>query len=440
MIEKFTSFLSGYEPLGEHHFLVAISGGIDSVVLSHLCKLAGLRFTLAHVNFQLRGEESEGDEAFVKELAEHLQVPLLVNRFDTAAIAQQEKISIQEAARDLRYGWFHELHEEEGYDYVLLAHHANDSIETLVMNFFRGSGLGGMTGIPPERDGYILRPLLQTTRKEIEAYAQQRGLAWREDSSNASTKYTRNLFRHELLPLLQKVYPQVEQNLMGTMDRMLRTNRIYKEAVTDLKKKLLEYQDNEVRIPVKKLQAYLDTSLIYEIIKDYGFGEGQVQEVEKLLQSETGKYIANESHQIIRHGVWLIIAPVQEVHRIIAFDEEPSTVSFPGGTLQWQRLTKESWQLDPHPQIAQLDARLVEFPLILRQWKAADYFYPLGLRKKKKLSRFFIDQKLSRNKKEQVWVLESNKKILWVVGMRIDDRFKVTEATNEVLSFRMTSL
>jgi tRNA(Ile)-lysidine synthase len=422
-------------------FLAAVSGGIDSSVLAELCKQTGLQFSIAHCNFQLRGEESERDEQFVKTLGEKYEVEVFVKRFDTKAYADEKKMSIQEAARELRYDWFVQLKKEKGFSFTLLAHHADDNIETLLMNFFRGTGLQGLTAMPEENvdEKFFLRPLLEVRRKEINDFAMQNHLQWVEDSSNTSSKYTRNFFRNELLPAIKNVYPQAEENLLNNIERFKKANALYLISVKELKKKICEYNSAEVRIPILKLMKYQRTSLIYEIIKDYGFGEKQVDEVIKLANADSGKFIENDQYQIIRHRNWFIIAQKTSIADTIGIEDGMEQVCFSGGTLKIKTILKEKFQLQKKESIAQLDAKHIEYPLLLRKWKQGDYFYPLGMRKKKKLARFFIDQKLPKNQKENIWVLESNKKIVWIVGMRIDDRFKVLESTKEILVINVTS-
>lgn len=438
--EKFVEFFKARNLSGEN-FLAAVSGGVDSIVLCELCKQLGIQFAIAHCNFQLRGEESQRDENFVRTLGEKCGIEVFVKKFDTEIYASEKKISIQEAARELRYNWFVQLKKEKAFSFTLLAHHADDNIETVLMNFFRGTGLQGLTAMPEENlnDKFFLRPLLSVRRKEILGFAKQNNLQWVEDSSNASSKYTRNFFRNELLPAIQKVFPQVEENLLGNIDRFKKINALYQTSVEELKKKVCEQYASEVRIPILKLMKYRHTSLVYEIIKDHGFGEKQVEEVIKLAGAESGRFIENEKYQIIKHRNWFIIAPRVEIADTIAIEQGMETICFKNGKLELRTISREKFQIQKKETIAQLDAKPIEYPLLLRKWKQGDYFYPLGMRKKKKLARFFIDQKLPKNQKENIWVIESNKKIVWVVGMRIDDRFKVTENTKEVLSISLTT-
>jgi tRNA(Ile)-lysidine synthase len=421
--------------------LLAVSGGVDSVVLCELCNLAGVPFSIAHCNFQLRGEESRRDEQFVQELGPAYGVEVFFQHFDTNAYAEQHKLSIQEAARALRYAWFEQLRMDKGFAFTVLAHHADDNIETLLMNFFRGTGLQGLTAMPQWNftEKHLLRPLLNTRRKEIMEFARQQGLKWVEDSSNASSKYTRNFFRNELIPALKKVYPQVEENLLDNIERFKKINSLYLSSVQQIKREICEQRLAEVRIPILKLLKHQHTSLIYEIIKDFGFGEKQVDEVLKLTEAESGKFIENEYYQIIRHRNWLIIAPRLAHTDTIAIGKEDKEVKFSGGSITLDVIPIEKFNLNKSASVAQLDAKHIDFPLLVRKWKQGDYFYPLGMRKKKKLGRFFIDQKLSRNQKENVWVVESNKKIIWVAGLRIDDRFKITASTQQILQLKLTN-
>ena len=426
--------------------LLAVSGGVDSVVLAALCREAGYSFAIAHCNFQLRGAESERDKAFVKELALQFGVPFHVKDFDTTAYAAAQQLSIQEAARELRYRWFDELLHGSaagqenstghlsGSTFLLTAHHADDNTETLLLHFFRGTGLKGLTGIP-EKNGRIRRPLLPFTRQEINAFAKEQNLQWVEDSSNDSSKYTRNYIRNELIPALEKIFPQVRHRLQDTLTRLKEIAALYELTVGQLKAKIIRRKGEELHIPIRQLLGYQNRALIYAIIADYGFSEKQIGEVIKLAQSESGHYIDSPAapFRIIRHRHWLIISPVHSekpVHVII--ESGTREVRFPGGTLRIsQKVGNQPGS--PQPGMECFDAASLAFPLLLRPWKTGDYFYPLGMKKKKKLARFLIDQKLSKTEKEKTWVLESNRRIVWVVGHRIDERCKVTNTTREVI-------
>jgi tRNA(Ile)-lysidine synthase len=310
-------------------------------------------------------------------------------------------------------------------------------VETLLMNFFKGTGIKGLQGILPRHEllVYLRRPLLFAKKDELVTFANDHNLSFVEDSSNILNKYTRNYFRNELIPGVKKVFPQAEDNLIDNLKRFREIDILYQQAIQLHKKKLLEIKSNEVHIPVLKLlQAVPLATVLYEIIKDYDFTSHQTDEIINLLKSETGKYIESPTHRIFKNRKWLIIAPLlaSEAENIL-IEESDKSINFESGMLSIERPL--TFNLQPSNIVAQLDAAEIKFPLLLRKWKQGDYFYPLGMQKKKKLSRFFIDQKLSLTQKENVWVIESNKKILWVVGMRIDDRFKITSSTKNILQF-----
>ncbi len=425
------------------HLLVAVSGGVDSVALTDLIHHAGFKFTIAHCNFQLRGEESDRDEAFVRKLGEKYGVEVLVKQFNTIQYAEANNLGIQEAARNLRYEWFHELLNSKPKTTnpkLVTAHHADDNVETVLFNILRGTGMNGLHGILPEQNKTI-RPLLFAKREGILAYAQQHQLEWVEDSSNASSRYTRNYIRHEVLPLLKQIFPAVTDNINHSIERWREGEELYEQAIALHKRKLCEVKENEVHISVLKLQQSSPLKTItFEIIKDFGFTPAQTGEVLSLLQSESGKYVASSSHRIIRNRNWLIIAPNQSVQATnILIEEGEKKITFSEGILTLEQPV--NCQPSSVNSIATLDATEIKFPLLLRKWKQGDYFYPLGMRKKKKVSRFLIDQKVSLIDKEKIWVVESNKKILWIVGLRLDDRFKITDKTKQVLklSFQTSS-
>lgn len=409
--------------------LVAVSGGLDSVVLCELLHRSGFAFTLAHCNFQLRGPESERDEAFVRNLAVKYGREVLVRRFDVG------NVSIQASARQLRYEWFQTIVGEWGGGFILTAHHLDDSIETLLMNFFKGTGIAGLHGILP-RQGRIVRPLLFAGKTALQQFALEAGLKWVEDSSNQSDKYTRNYFRHRVIPMVEEVFPGASENLAENIGRFREIEMVYREAMDRELKKLLEYRGSEVFVPVLKLRQskYLST-LVFEWIREYGFSAQQTGAVIGLLDSGSGKYVCSATHRILRNRNWLILSPLQAGAAMnVLIEEGEEAVVFERGELRLQVLSRPGGEIPGGSRVAWLDAAAIQYPLLLRKWRTGDYFYPLGMRKKKKLSRFFIDNKLSLADKEKVWVLEMNKKIVWVVGMRIDDRFRVEAGTKKVLA------
>ena len=416
--------------------LLAVSGGIDSMALAGLCKKAGFNFGIAHCNFQLRGTASDGDEAFVKARAEKWEVPFFSIRFNTKTFAAENKQSLQEAARVLRYEWFEEIRSGNGFDYLLTAHHANDTVETMLMNFFRGTGINGLTGIK-EQNGTIIRPLLFAKRTELEAFLEAEQLDFVQDESNLKSEYTRNFIRNELLPQIAGIYPEVENNLIANVDRFKETARLYQQSVEQYKKKLLVPKGAEVHIPVLLLlKSVAPSTLLFEIIKNYGFGAAQMPEIMRLTESDPGHYIASATHRLIRDRRHLILAPLQSVENARVLVEQTGRFIFKEGILTVKQLEKQGNAIPREPETAWLNAAEIQFPLVLRPWKTGDYFYPLGMTKKKKISRFLIDKKLSMTQKEAVWVVEMNRKIVWVVGQRVDDRFRITGNTEQVIELR----
>lgn len=419
--------------------LIAVSGGVDSVVLCDLCKLSGHDFAIAHCNFQLRGAESDADENFVNQLAQKYNVEIFIKKFDTEKFAEENKISIQVAARDLRYDWFRSIinsSTHKPFNCLLTAHHANDSIETLLMNFFKGTGIAGLQGIMPKTGTgqKVIRPLLFAKKEALQNYAKEHDLPYREDSSNQTDKYTRNYFRNKLIHALKEIYPQVEDNLSGNIKRFNEVNILYQQSILLLKKKLVFEKKGEFHLPVLKLlkTAALPT-VIFELTKEFGFTPGQTNDIIHLLKSESGKYIDSATHRLLKNREWLIISKRGEKHSThFLIEEKDNRINFFDLMITIEKRPRPA-KLDDDPAVALLDVSQIKFPLLLRKWKQGDYFYPLGMRKKKKLSRFFIDKKLSVTEKENVWVVESDKKIIWVVGQRIDDRFKVNDNTKDII-------
>ncbi len=454
LLERLKKYIADHFQLSpiNHHLLLAVSGGIDSVVMVDLFAKAGFNFTIAHCNFKLRGAESDRDEAFVKALGSKHGKEVLVQQFDTTTYATANKLSIQVAARELRYGWFNSLVDrpqniDQGLPltvdrglstaFIATAHHADDNIETLLMNFFRGCGIGGLHGILPKQ-GHIIRPLLFAKRAEIVAYGNEQNLSWVEDSSNATNKYSRNFIRHQVMPLMQTIYPKVDDNLLGNIERFKEVEMVYNQTMSTTKSKLLEVKGNETHIPILKLKKQQPLrSIVYEIVKDYGFEATQIDEVIKLLDADNGSFMASTTHRLIINRNWLIIAPKQaEEATHVLIEKGIAAVTFSAGKLVFYSSTVES-QLSTENTVATIDADAIRYPLMLRPYKMGDYFYPLGMTKKKKLSKFFIDLKLSKTQKEHIWVIESDKRIVWIVGYRIDNRFKLTNSTKEVLTISL---
>src|SRR5450759_42649 len=356
LLKKFTDFIKKenlFQP--KDKLLLAVSGGVDSVVLCELCKLAGFDFVIAHCNFQLRGEESKRDEQFVRELTKKYNVEIFVKKFDTEKYAEENKLSIQVAARELRYGWFNQIvngnagfirHSPLTIHHILTAHHANDNIETLLINFFKGTGISGLRGILPKH-GNIIRPLLFAKKEELIEFAKENNLSYVEDSSNVSDKYTRNYFRNQLIPSVQKVFSQAEDNLLNNIQRFKDIETLYQQSIELHKKKLLEKKGEEIHIPVLKLfKSDPLPTIVYEIIKDFGFTSNQTEDVIKLLNSDSGKYVQSHTHKIIKNRNWLIItSSLTTVAENILIEEEDKVVEFLNGKLEMKQISAAGYKL-----------------------------------------------------------------------------------------------
>ncbi|WP_178988160.1 tRNA lysidine(34) synthetase TilS [Winogradskyella schleiferi] len=422
--------------LKEGKLLIAVSGGIDSIVLAHLCHSLKLNFSLAHCNFNLREEESNKDEDFVLELAEKLDVEIFIQNFDTEVYAKEHKRSIQMAARELRYDWFKELATQLKFDYILTAHHADDNLETFLINFTRGTGLNGLTGIPMI-NGNIVRPLLPFSRNQIETFAKKENIIWREDSSNSSRKYLRNKLRHEVVPILKEINPQLLDNFQNTIDNLNDTAEIVEKSLNDFKKKAIakideygiSYKVSEFK-NVKNSKAYL-----YECFKNYGFTEWN--DVVSLLDAQSGKLVKSNSHRLIKHREHLILTDLcdfEQREESFFIDEVIKEFKSPLGILFFDEA--DAIKKTSNHSIY-VDREKLKYPLELRLWKEGDVFQPLGMKGKKKVSKYLKDEKLSLIEKENTWLLISNNEVVWVVGKRADDRFKVTQDTKEILRIKI---
>ncbi len=435
--EHYRQHFSTFFP-ANNKFILAVSGGVDSVVLVDLFANSNLDFVIAHCNFKLRGEESERDENFVKALAVKHSKETFVKHFDTKTYADKNKVSIQVAARDLRYNWFKELQTSNFQlpTFLVTAHHQNDNIETVLINFFRGTGIQGLTGINAfDKERRIVRPLLPFKKEELLKYATENDLAFVEDSSNATNKYTRNNFRNQIIPLVKQHFPSAEGNLLNNIHRLNEVELLYNESVEKYKKSLIVLKGEALHIPILKLKKVKTLhTIIWELIKDFSFNATQVNEVIKLLDSGNGSYIQSTTYRIINNRNWLIITPLKEEESLtFIIEKDDKIIEFGNAKIMIEQVHTSNFKHQTSNDIATLDFDAVEFPLVLRKWKQGDYFYPLGMTKKQKLSKFFINQKLSLTQKENVWVIESNKKIVWIVGYRIDNRFRIIEHTQQIM-------
>ena len=435
MLKAFKNHIKQQLPfLKESKLLVAISGGVDSVVLTHLCKEANLDFALAHCNFNLRGNESDADESFVLELAEDLDVEVFIQNFDTESFAKNEKLSIQLAARQLRYDWFFELSEQLEFDYILTAHHADDNLETFLINLSRGTGLEGLKGIP-EVNETIVRPLLSFSREDIEDYAKKHHLKWREDSSNASTKYLRNKLRHDIIPVLKDINPDVLTNFQNTLAHLNDSSTIVEDAVDSfLNKAIVSIDDSQISYKISEFEALNNPkAYLFEIFKDYGFT--QWKDIENLLTAQSGKLVFSKTHQLLKDRDYLILSELssKENNETVTILEDQNEIKLPNGILCIESV-EEIGKTDKST--IYIDKKTLKYPLTVRHWEKGDYFYPLGMQGKKKLSKFFKDEKLSLIDKQNTLLLCSDHQVVWVINHRADNRFKITKQTQDILKIK----
>lgn len=418
--------------------LLGVSGGVDSMVMATLFLYSGIKFGVAHCNFQLRGEEADMDEALVKDWCAKNNIPFHNTRFETKKWCEEWKKGTQETARILRYEWFEHICETHHYSRLATAHHANDNVETLLMNLFKGTGMNGMHGIP-EQNGIIVRPLLFATREDIATFAQEHSVPYRDDASNATDAYLRNAVRLNILPIIRQSFPNVIQSVSDTIGRMAQAQELYDHAVEQKRKQLLEKRGNDFYIPILKLKKTtpLET-ILYELITPFEFSSAQLPHVLQLLDAESGHYIASASHRIIKDREFLIITQLATQLADMIVVDSPSLQVSAGKNVFVFSVANKPHSIPSQNNVAYIDMRKVEFPLLLRRWRQGDYFYPLGMgMKKKKLSKFLIDQKVSLHEKEHTWVLECKKRIVWVAGMRLDERFKISDTTEKVLVVKM---
>ncbi|WP_373057533.1 tRNA lysidine(34) synthetase TilS [Zunongwangia sp. H14] len=410
--------------------LLAVSGGIDSVVLAYLCKNAKLDFAIAHCNFNLRGTESDGDEDFVIDLADELEVEIFTQNFDTEAFAEEAGISIQMAARELRYDWFKELQTTLNFEYLLTGHHLNDNLETFLINLVRGTGLEGLSGINAERENMV-RPLLDFSRKEIEAYAHEKHIKWREDSSNISTKYLRNKIRHDVVPVLEELNPQLLQSFKQTQLNLKESEALVEDYMSLIYPKVIKKNQFGYELDIDFLKKIPNTkAVMYQLLKTFGFTEWD--DVYNLLNAQPGKMVFSNEYRLIKDRETLILTEINHLEdKIYKVAEGEEMVMLPMGRIA---LT-EAGKMDDSPNSSRIFVakEKLKFPLSIRKWKTGDFFYPFGMKGKKKVSDFFKDKKMSLPEKERTWLLCSGEDIVWIINYRADDRYKITSETTTIL-------
>ena len=460
MIDRFQAYINRCNLIAESDKLIlALSGGIDSMVLADLLLKAKVEFVAAHCNFHLRSEESDGDEKFVCEFAEKHGVQCLVKHFETVEYAEEKGISIEMAARDLRYAWFEELRQQLDYDKIAVAHHADDQAETFFINLLRGAGLRGLKGMQP-KNGDIIRPLLWASREQIHQYAVENQITWREDHTNAETIYLRNKIRNQLLPVFDELHPEARQGLYKSLEHLSAENELYRVLLNEKLSHIVEDQDgalviarrNDEAIQTNKsFRVSLDCfamlamtqseQLLFEWLRQYGFNTDQCRFIFEAMETGIGNKYCSPTHQLVigRNELQLSeIKPVEdaEIQIEIGKGEIISPIH-----LRFSQIEKSSdFVIDKSSDVALLDADKIQFPLTLRHWRHGDRFHPLGMKGSKLLSDFFVDQKFTEAQKQNVLLLHSaENEILWVVGHRIDDRFKITDTTKSIFVCRLES-
>ena len=420
--------------------LLAVSGGVDSVVMTDLFLKAGYSFGIAHCNFQLRGVESGLDQKFVKALAKKCNVPFYLNKFSTKDYADENGLSIQMAARNLRYDWFDNVLKTERYDYIATAHHLDDQIETFFINLLHGTGISGLHGILPKINS-LIHPMMFAYRNDIEKYACENDLEYREDSSNKSLRYKRNRLRLQIIPQMQKLNPELSCTINKNIERFREIEYIYRRAIEREKEKVFFKRPNKTLISIplliklKPLKTYL-----YEFLLPYDFSFPIVCDIADALGNISGKQFFSPSHRLIKDRDLLIITKRRndvEEEGPVYISKTDDLIEYPVNIEIKRFHFDTNFKIPSSRMIACLDMDKLSFPLKLRKWKKGDYFFPLGMKTRKKISDFFIDNKFSIIDKENTWLLCSGRRITWVVGYRIDDRFKVTQDTRNIIQLKV---
>jgi tRNA(Ile)-lysidine synthase len=435
MFEEFVNYIRKNNLFKrQDRLLLAVSGGIDSMVMSHLFIKLGTDIGIAHCNFCLRANESDKDEELVKNFAFQNRIPFYSIRFNTKEHAAKNGISVQMAARDLRYEWFKKIRLENHFDLVAVAHNLNDKIETMLINLTRGTGLTGLAGMKPSGNG-IIRPLLFASRQKIAEYCYDNHIDFREDKSNAETKYTRNKIRHLVIPILKEINPSVEETLNETAEKLSGIDEIVSGFIEDIRSQTSKIKGTATFFDIEKLKKYQKSkALIFELFSPYGITGSATGDLLRLMTGKTGKQIFTKTCRILRNRDELIVSPLvtnsQENYKI---NDVEDLLKVPGIKSAGVISAGAGYGIPRKRSVASIDSEKIRFPLIIRGWKRGDFFYPLGMKQKKKLSDYFIDRKYSLIKKENTLILESEGKIVWIIGERIDDRFKVTESTSKIL-------
>lgn len=406
------------------------------MVMTDLFSSLENRFIVAHCNFGLRGKESDQEEKFVEVYCQERGLYYYSKKFDTEEYADEKRISIQMAARELRYKWFEDLRQETDYEFIATAHNLDDQVETFFINLGRGTGIRGLTGIPA-RSGVLIRPMIYFSRNEIMEYAREKGLEWRDDSSNASLKYLRNRIRHELIPLFRELNPSFERTMAVNLKNLNMAQNIYLKHINEKREILLDRDKDSFFINIEPLKnEEFSESVLYEILSDFNFNASTIGDIFQGLDASPGKRFYSETHRLIKDREQLIIEAKQDDQQERYYIETGQNIVTTPVNLTFKVVDAKNFRIPPYPDVACLDAEKVDFPLILRKWLPGDYFHPLGMQNSKKISDFYVDNKFSLHQKDNTWLLCSGQVILWIVGYRIDDRFKVQKNTRKILTVK----
>lgn len=419
-------------------YLLACSGGVDSMCLADLLITSGIHFELAHVNFQLRGDESEGDMDFVRTWADSNNITYHINRVDTLSYSKTKGISIQMAAREIRYSFFEEIRASQKLHGILLAHHEDDQLETIFLNLLRGTGIEGVYGMA-ERKGWLIRPLLPYSKAEIQRYVVENQLKWRDDSSNKKDDYKRNNLRINGLPAIYDLEPDARKNLLTSFQRLKDTGRAFSGLFEIWESTYIRKESDYQFLSLKAIQNQAGNStILYFWLRPFGFNSDQAQAIANGLEGpKTGNLFKSSSHLLHFNRDELVLAPIQEDFKPITIPESDTELNLPEGKFLIT-IQNHPFSLDKNPLHAQLDRSRLEFPLLIRTWKEGDKFVPLGMNSHKKISDFLIDSKVPLAKKRSVKVLVSGNEIAWVIGLRIADWAKFTSATQNIVYFKKT--
>jgi len=437
MLERFKKFIEINDfDLNNCRSLIAVSGGVDSVILSKLFQMAGYSFALAHCNFGLRGKESDGDEEFVKRLANEFNVPCYTKNFETSTYVKDKRLSIQMAARELRYQWFEEIRAKNNFNFVATAHHKSDVVETVFINLIKGTGIAGLHGIKLI-SGRLIRPLLFCTREEIEDFARQENMKWREDSSNSDSKYVRNFLRNEVITKLKTINPQLEEKIVQMTNYISGVESVFNHELEVFKKLVTRFKKDDCYLSLSEIRK-IDNWQIFltHFLLEKGFNINQIEGIIQGLD-KTGLIFRTMTIQLNIDRDEIVISPIKEFLEHYEIDAIDQTVVTQYFDLEVKIHDRQNYKIQDDPTLCSVDIDQLIFPLVVRNWVQGDYFIPLGMTGKKKISDFMIDEKIPLNLKERLLLLVSGDDVVWVIGQRINDRFKISGHTQKAIELKI---